>query len=79
LVAHGEYSSIANFADKILAIFWYIFVFFAVFQNNYVFVPQFLEENIMIFCVILGFLKTFLGNKWNSAINWWDYTAYVVD
>jgi hypothetical protein len=52
-----------------------IFVFFAVFQNNNVFIPQFLEEIVTIFCVMLGFRKTFLGN----TVNWYDCTALVVD
>jgi len=41
----------------------FICIFFAVFQNNCVFVPQFLQETVRIFCVILVFSKTFLVNK----------------
>jgi len=63
LLAYGDYSSIVNCQTKFSRYFDVYLYFFAVFQNNYVFVPQFLEETVTIFCVILGFSKTFLGNK----------------
>jgi hypothetical protein len=42
LLVHGDYSSIFNFQTKILAIYPGIFIFFAVFQKSYVFIPLFL-------------------------------------
>jgi hypothetical protein len=49
LVAHGDYSSIANWRTKLLA----IFRGFSVFRNSYVFVPVFLAEHLKMFCGIL--------------------------
>jgi len=46
LVAHGGYSSIANWRTKLLAIFRGI----SVFRNSYVFVPVFLAEHLTMFC-----------------------------
>ena len=45
LLAHGDYSNVSDCRTEFLAIFRGIFIiFFAVFENSYVFIPLFLNS-----------------------------------
>jgi hypothetical protein len=58
LLPHGDYSNIPNRWTKILAIFRGIFIIFAQFQNNYVFIPLFPSEPLTEFRGTLRFHGT---------------------
>jgi hypothetical protein len=58
LLKNRDYSSISNWQTKIIAIFRRIFIFFAVFQNSYVFIPLFLADPLTVFCGTLRFRGT---------------------
>jgi hypothetical protein len=56
---HGDYSNISSCQTNILAIFWGIFIIFAVFQNNYVLIPLFMSEHSLR-NTDLGYRKDFV-------------------
>jgi hypothetical protein len=73
LLAHGDYPNISNCRTKILAIFrGYVYNFFAVFQNSYVFSPLFLSEFLTTFSGTLSFRGTQFQKHWSNTIYIWN-------
>jgi hypothetical protein len=70
LLAYEDYSNISTCRTKILVIFrgLFVFFFFAVFQNSYVFIPLFLSEPLTVFCETQYFRGTHF-EKHCSSVN----------
>ena len=65
LLAHGDYFNISNCRTKIYCdISRYVYNFFAVFQNNYIFIPLFLSEPLTMFSGNLRFRGTRSKKHW---------------
>ena len=81
LLAHGDYSSIST-CRRILAIFRYVYVIFAVFHSSYVFVELFLSEPIPMSCGTLFEKHWSKGMQYHTlftALEWRHFTHAIFD